>query len=77
MAGGLPGGRVLAVLGLYSAGAFGIMTLNDFKAVAGDRATGIRSLPAVLGIDAPRGSRVPRWCCRRSPLSRCCPAGAR
>ena len=51
MAGGLPGGRVLAVLGLYSGGAFGIMTLNDFKAVAGDRATGIRSLPAVLGID--------------------------
>ena len=52
MAGGLPGGRVLAVLGLYSAGAFGIMTLNDFKAVAGDRAMGIRSLPAVLGIAA-------------------------
>lgn len=56
MAGGLPGGRVLAVLGLYSAGAFGIMTLNDFKAVAGDRAMGIRSLPAVLGID--RAARI-------------------
>ncbi|MBV8973374.1 MAG: chlorophyll synthase ChlG [Sphingomonadaceae bacterium] len=50
MAGGLPGGRVLALLGLYSLGAFGIMTLNDFKAVTGDRAMGIRSLPAVLGI---------------------------
>ncbi len=50
MAGGLPSGRVLLVLGLYSAGAFGIMTLNDFKAVAGDRLMGIRSLPAVLGI---------------------------
>ncbi len=50
MAGGLPGGRILALLGLYSLGAFGIMTLNDFKAVAGDRAMGIRSLPAVLGI---------------------------
>ncbi len=50
MGGGLPGGQVLALLGLYSAGAFGIMTLNDFKAVAGDRAMGIRSLPAVLGI---------------------------
>ncbi len=56
MAGGLPGGRVLAVLGLYSLGAWGIMTLNDFKAVAGDRAMGIRSLPAVLGID--RAARI-------------------
>jgi chlorophyll synthase len=27
------------------------MTLNDFKAVAGDRQTGIRSLPAELGVD--------------------------
>ena len=35
---------------LYSAGAHGIMTLNDFKAVAGDRATGIRSLPVTLGV---------------------------
>ncbi|WP_010162323.1 MULTISPECIES: chlorophyll synthase ChlG [unclassified Sphingomonas] len=50
MAGALPPGRVLAILALYSAGAFGIMTLNDFKAVAGDRAMGIRSLPATLGV---------------------------
>ncbi len=56
MAGGLPPVRVLALLGLYSFGAFGIMTLNDFKAVTGDRATGIRSLPVVLGID--RAARV-------------------
>jgi len=49
MAGALPDGRILALLLLYSAGAFGIMTLNDFKAVEGDRLTGIRSLPAVLG----------------------------
>lgn len=49
MVGGLPAGNVLAVLLLYSLGAFGIMTLNDFKAVAGDRATGLRSLPVVLG----------------------------
>ncbi len=51
MAGALPPGHVLIVLGLYSFGAFGIMTLNDFKAVEGDRAMGIRSLPAVMGID--------------------------
>jgi chlorophyll synthase len=35
----------------YSAGAYGIMTLNDFKAVEGDRKMGIRSLPAELGVD--------------------------
>lgn len=51
MAGALPPPQVLAVLALYSAGAFGIMTLNDFKAVEGDLATGVRSLPATLGVD--------------------------
>jgi chlorophyll synthase len=51
MAGALPPTPVLIVLALYSAGAWGIMTLNDFKAVEGDRATGVRSLPAVLGVD--------------------------
>ncbi|MEG3177857.1 chlorophyll synthase ChlG [Sphingomonas sp. RB3P16] len=50
MAGGLPPAPVLIILTLYSAGAFGIMTLNDFKAVEGDRAMGIRSLPATLGV---------------------------
>ena len=50
MAGALPPGRVLIVLALYSLGAHGIMTLNDFKAVEGDRATGLRSLPVVMGV---------------------------
>ncbi|TPG38299.1 chlorophyll synthase ChlG [Sphingomonas koreensis] len=50
MAGALPPPAVLAVLGLYSAGAYGIMTLNDFKAVEGDVATGVRSLPVVMGV---------------------------
>ncbi len=50
MAGALPSASVLIILGLYSAGAFGIMTLNDFKAVEGDRAMGLRSLPVVLGV---------------------------
>lgn len=49
MAGALPEPHVLATLVLYSVGAHGIMTLNDFKAVEGDRATGLRSLPVVLG----------------------------
>jgi len=34
---------------LYSVGAHGIMTLNDFKAIVGDRQMGIRSLPVQLG----------------------------
>jgi chlorophyll synthase len=46
-----PDGKVLAVAALYSIGAHGIMTLNDFKAIEGDRAMGIRSLPAALGPD--------------------------
>src|SRR6476469_9464361 len=51
MAGALPTRPVLIILALYSFGAHGIMTLNDFKAVEGDRATGLRSLPVVLGVD--------------------------
>ncbi len=51
IAGGLPDGRTIALALLYSAGAHGIMTLNDFKSVDGDRATGIRSLPAELGVE--------------------------
>ncbi|MBK6921088.1 MAG: chlorophyll synthase ChlG [Deltaproteobacteria bacterium] len=35
---------------LYSVGAFGIMVLNDFKAVEGDQALGVRSLPVQLGV---------------------------
>ena len=50
MAGALPARDVLVVLVLYSAGAHGIMTLNDFKAVEGDRATGLKSLPVVMGV---------------------------
>jgi chlorophyll/bacteriochlorophyll a synthase len=49
--GAMPRAEILIVLLLYSLGAHGIMTLNDFKALAGDRATGVRSLPVVLGPD--------------------------
>jgi chlorophyll synthase len=51
MAGALPSAPVLWLAGLYSFGAHGIMTLNDFKAVEGDRALGLRSLPVQLGVD--------------------------
>jgi chlorophyll/bacteriochlorophyll a synthase len=50
MTGGLPDGRIIALLLLYSLGAHGIMTLNDFKAVEGDRQMGIRSLPVTMGV---------------------------
>ena len=36
MLGTLPSTEILIILGLYSLGAHGIMTLNDFKAVEGD-----------------------------------------
>jgi chlorophyll/bacteriochlorophyll a synthase len=50
MAGGaLPNGQILSLALLYSAGAHGIMTLNDFKSIEGDRAMGIGSLPVQLG----------------------------
>lgn len=36
---------------LYSIGAHGIMTLNDFKAMEGDAKMGVNSLPVMLGAD--------------------------
>ena len=52
MAGGaMPDGRSLSLALLYSLGAHGIMTLNDFKAVEGDRVMGVESLPVQLGVD--------------------------
>ncbi|WP_413717522.1 chlorophyll synthase ChlG [Silicimonas sp. MF1-12-2] len=46
---GAPSFPVVVVAILYGIGAHGIMTLNDFKALEGDRATGVRSLPVVVG----------------------------
>lgn len=40
---------LLGIAALYSLGAHGIMTLNDYKAIDGDRRMGIRSLPVQLG----------------------------
>jgi chlorophyll synthase len=51
MAGAFPDWRIVAVAALYGLGAHGIMTLNDFKAVEGDRAFGLVTLPATLGPD--------------------------
>ncbi len=49
MASGPPSWQILALALLYSIGAHGIMTLNDFKAIEGDMKMGIRSLPVQLG----------------------------
>ncbi|HJL27967.1 MAG TPA: chlorophyll synthase ChlG [Polyangiaceae bacterium LLY-WYZ-15_(1-7)] len=46
----LPNWRITTMALLYSAGAFGIMVLNDFKAIEGDRELGIRTLPVQLGV---------------------------
>ena len=49
LGGALPPTPILIIALLYSIGAHGIMTLNDFKSVEGDLKMGIRSLPAQLG----------------------------
>ena len=51
MLGTLPHPLIIASAVLYSIGAHGIMTLNDFKAIEGDKVMGVRSLPVQLGAD--------------------------
>ena len=46
-----PDTTIIALAVLYSLGAHGIMTLNDFKSVEGDLEMGLASLPAQLGVD--------------------------
>jgi chlorophyll/bacteriochlorophyll a synthase len=59
MAGGAPSLSSLMLAALYSAGAHGIMTLNDFKSIAGDTRMGIGSLPVRLGSQ--RAAQVACW----------------
>lgn len=58
MANALPSAQVFIVAALYSVGAHGIMTLNDFKSIEGDRRCGIGSLPVQLGPE-----RAARFAC--------------
>jgi chlorophyll synthase len=51
LGGSLPPLPVLVLALLYSLGAHGIMTLNDFKSIRGDRQMGVDSLPVLLGPD--------------------------
>jgi chlorophyll synthase len=51
LGGALPHAPSLWLAALYSVGAHGIMTLNDFKSIRGDTEMGIDSLPVLLGPD--------------------------
>jgi chlorophyll synthase len=51
LSGHLPSTAILIIAGLYSLGAHGIMTLNDFKSIEGDRQIGVFSLPVLLGAE--------------------------
>ncbi len=46
-----PSVPVIIVALLYGIGAHGIMTLNDFKSMEGDKRMGVDSLPVLLGAD--------------------------
>lgn len=48
--GAFPDWRVVLIALLYSFGAHGIMTLNDFKSIEGDQRSAVRSLPVQLGV---------------------------
>lgn len=56
---GLPNATIIICAALYAIGAHGIMTLNDFKALKGDTALGIRSLPVQLGPH--KAARIACW----------------
>jgi chlorophyll synthase len=56
---GAPSLQVVIIAALYALGAHGIMTLNDFKALEGDRQLGINSLPVTLGPE--RAARLACW----------------
>ncbi|MGB3244916.1 MAG: chlorophyll synthase ChlG [Sulfitobacter sp.] len=56
---GAPSTPVIIIAALYALGAHGIMTLNDFKALEGDKQTGVNSLPVTLGPE--RAAKVACW----------------
>ncbi|MDX5382637.1 MAG: chlorophyll synthase ChlG [Rhodobacterales bacterium] len=56
---GAPSWPVVILALLYGIGAHGIMTLNDFKALEGDRQMGVNSLPVTMGPD--RAARLACW----------------
>ena len=51
LGGALPTNASIGLAILYSIGAHGIMTLNDFKSIKGDSQMGVNSLPVLLGAN--------------------------
>jgi chlorophyll synthase len=51
LGGALPSAPILWLAFLYSVGAHGIMTLNDFKSIKGDKQMGVNSVPVLLGAE--------------------------
>jgi chlorophyll synthase len=49
LGGALPSASILWLAILYSLGAHGIMTLNDFKSIKGDSQMGVNSVPVLMG----------------------------
>jgi chlorophyll synthase len=70
LSGGMPDTRTFALALLYSIGAHGIMTLNDFKSIEGDRQMGVGSLPVRLGAQG-----AARVACGVMLLSQCIVVG--
>jgi chlorophyll/bacteriochlorophyll a synthase len=66
MAQALPSFPVVTLALIYAFGAHGIMTLNDFKALEGDRLHGVRSLPVTLGPEV-----AARLACTVMALAQC------
>lgn len=56
---GAPSAPVIIIALLYGIGAHGIMTLNDFKALEGDRQMGLNSLPVTMGPE--RAAKLACW----------------
>ncbi len=59
LSGATPSWHSFVAAALYSTGAHGIMTLNDFKSINGDRKMGVRSLPARYGPET--AARLACW----------------
>ena len=57
--GAVPSAEIFWLAGLYSVATIGIMVLNDFKSIEGDRRMGVASLPVQLGPE--RAARVACW----------------
>ena len=56
---GAPSWQIVVIALFYGIGAHGIMTLNDFKALEGDRQMGVNSLPVTLGPE--RAAKAACW----------------